>query len=118
MEAVKIRLKVRKDKDASDVVEEEFIVDTGVPCALAPMRLLRKLGIKAMGQEHIFVGLETLARPTGEAYFELGDRGGYAKVMFGERGDVNLVAVDTLKALGLWLHPFTRQLEPLPATAA
>jgi hypothetical protein len=57
---------------------------------------------------------EKVVRKTGDAYFVLGGRGGYSKVLFGEPGDVNLVGVITLEALGLALDVFTRELKPVP----
>ena len=117
METITVKARIRKHKESAEVAENDFFLDTGVPCALAPAEVLRRLGIEADGEERIFVGMETYVRKTGTAYFELAGRGGYAKVMFGEPGDNNLIAKSTLKALGLWVHPFTRELGLLPTEA-
>jgi hypothetical protein len=77
---------------------------------------LRKLGIEPDGEEKFFIGSETAVRKVGDAYFQLGERGGYAKVLFGEEGDVNLMGFRTLEALGLMLHPFSLELLPLRPT--
>ena len=118
METVHVRLRIRKREDSAEMAEEDFVLDTGIPYAIAPEKLVRGLGIAPTGEERFFAGDDTHVRQTGDAYFELGERSGCSKVVFGQEGDMNLVGVRTLEALGLFLHPFTRELMPLVATTA
>jgi hypothetical protein len=41
-------------------------------------------------------------------------KGGYSKVIFGEKDDGVLLGALTLEALGLMLDPLKRELRPLP----
>ncbi len=52
------------------------------------------------------------------ALFRYGDRIGGTDVIFGEEGDVTLLGVLTLEALGLVLDPLRRELHPLPMMLA
>jgi hypothetical protein len=45
-------------------------------------------------------------------------RVGAADVIFGEKGDSNLLGAFTLEALGLSLDPLRRELKPLPMILA
>ena len=54
-----------------------------------------------------------IERRIGDAYFEYGGIGGAAPVIFGEKGDKNLLGATTLEALELVLDPFKRELRPM-----
>ena len=54
-----------------------------------------------------------IERRIGDAYFEYGGIGGAAPVIFGEKGDQNLLGATTLEALELVLDPFKRELRPM-----
>jgi len=99
-----------------DVVEDEFLLDAGIPYAVVPQDVLRQLGVEPDDTVAFLVGMETVSRRVGDAYIQLGQRGGYSKVIFGEPGDTKQLGARTLEALGLFLHPFTRELLPLPST--
>lgn len=100
-------------------VSQQFLVDTGAVYTLAPGDLLRQLGITS----HRTLTL-TLAdgsktqREMGGAYFEYQGTGGVAPVLFGVAGDMNLLGVTTLEALGVMIDPLTRDLRYLPAMLA
>lgn len=97
----------------------EFLIDSGAVYSVAPAGVLTKLGIAP----HRRVTL-TLAdgskrtREVGGAYFEHQGVGGVAPVLFGQAGDLNLLGVTTLEAMGLMIDPLTRDLRPLPAILA
>lgn len=57
---------------------------------------------------------EKVTREVAEAYFEFQGRGGTSKVIFGEKGDCNIVGTMTLAAVELILDPLRRELKPLP----
>lgn len=59
---------------------------------------------------------EKIEREIGDAYFEYQGVGGAAPMVFGERGDSNLLGETTLEALELVLDPFRRELRPLTLT--
>jgi len=109
------RLKIRKHKESTEVVEEEFMLDGGIPYVVVPRDALKRLGVEPDDTVTFLVGMETVSRRVGDVYVQLGQRGGYSKVIFGEPGDAKQLGVRTLEALGLFLHPFTRELLPLPS---
>ena len=113
MEPTEVRVTIRKHKDSAESAELVCFLDTGMAYALIPGKTLRDLGIEPDDEETFFVGMDTVVRKKGDAHFQLGDRGGYGKVLFGEEGDVNLMGFRNLEALGLMLHPFSLELLPL-----
>ncbi len=52
------------------------------------------------------------AYDVGEAFFELGDRRGTSKVVFGPSDVTPLLGALTLESLGLMLNPVTREVLP------
>lgn len=97
----------------------EWLIDSGAVYSLAPTDVLQRLGIAPHRQVTL-----TLAdgskrtRDVGAAYFEYKGIGGAAPVLFGQPGDINLLGVTALEAMGLMIDPLTRNLWPLPATLA
>lgn len=110
-----VKMTIRKFKGSDPFVEAEFLVDSGAVYSVAPAGVLARLGVEP-DQEQVFTlaNGERMTRKVGDAYFELGDRGGYSKVIFGEEGDLNLLGVLTLEGCGLVLDPLKRQLKPMP----
>jgi len=49
----------------------------------------------------------------GEAFFELGDRCGTSKVVFGPPNVTPLLGALTLESLGLIVNPVTREVSPM-----
>jgi len=111
------RLKIRKHKESAEAVEDEFVLDGGIPYAVVPQDVLKRLGVEPDDTVTFLVGVETVMRRVGNAYVQLGQRGSYSKVIFGEPGDMQQLGVRTLESLGLFLHPLTRELVPLPSMA-
>jgi len=97
----------------------QFLVDTGAVYTLAPADVLRRLGITPHRTLTLTLadGSKT-AREMGGAYFEYQGTGGVAPALFGVPGDMNLLGVTTMEAMGLMIDPLTRDLRRLPAMLA
>lgn len=54
-----------------------------------------------------------IRRELGNAYFTYQGVVGASTVIFGEPGDEPLLGVTTLEEMGLALHPFRRELQPM-----
>ena len=97
----------------------EFLIDSGAVYSVVPADILKKLGIKprVMQEFHLSNGSK-ITREKGGALFKYKDRVGVADVIFGEKGDSNLLGAFTLEALGRSLDPLKRKLSPLPMILA
>jgi clan AA aspartic protease len=97
----------------------EFLVDSGAVYSVVPARVLKRLGIKPLAkQEFRLADGSKIVRKKGGALFRYQDRVGVADVIFGEKGDSQLLGAFTLEALGLSLDPLRRELKPLPMVLA
>jgi clan AA aspartic protease len=93
----------------------EFLIDSGAIYSVVPSRILKKLGIKPIGEQEFRLADGTkVVRKKGGAFFKYRDRVGVADVIFGEKDDSTLLGAFTLEALGLARDPFRRELKPLP----
>jgi clan AA aspartic protease len=94
--------------------ELEFLIDTGAIYSVIPSATARKLRLAKLEREEF-----TLADGThrsydiGEAFFELGERRGTSKVVFGPHEVTPLLGALTLKTLGLMVNPVTREVLPM-----
>ena len=97
----------------------ECLVDSGATLSLVPAALLDRLGIQPV-EEEVFrlANGETIRRRRGIAAFRYEERVGGGDIISGEEGDMNLVGVLTLEALGLALDLLRRELRPLPMLLA
>ena len=110
-----VTMKIRKHKESQEFFEADFLVDSGAVFSVAPGHLLEQVGIVPDDEQSFsLANAEKITRKTGDAYFEYEDRGGYARVIFGEEGDTNLLGAMTLEACRLILDPLKRELRPLP----
>lgn len=110
-----VTMKLRKHKESEQSFEAEFLVDSGAVFSVAPAGLLEEVGIVADDEQSFSLANgEKVTRKTGDAYFVYEGKGGYAKVIFGEEDDSNLLGAMTLEACGLILDPLKRELRPLP----
>ena len=108
-----VSMKIRKDRKSPKFAEEEFLVDSGATFTVAPGAVLRRLGVKP--EEEVAFRLadgQKITRRLGDAYLEFGDKKGYCRVVFGEKGDSNLLGIITLETFGLVLDPLKRELRP------
>jgi clan AA aspartic protease len=103
-----------------DVTEKmKFLVDSGAIYSVVPQATLKKLRIKPLAVEEFILADGTkISRKKGGALFRYKGKIGVANVIFGEKGDANLLGALTLEALGLALDPLKRELRPLPMMLA
>ena len=114
-------LEVEAGNPAKPKVTEtiEFLIDSGTIYSVVPTLILKRLGIKPTAtQEFRLADGTKTARRKGAAVFTYGPRTGGADVIFGEKEDSVLLGALTLASLGLFLHPFRRELQPLPMILA
>ena len=114
MGIVTVKVKLKRTRDARRSRMVEFLVDSGAVYSVVSGTTLKTLGCKPYRQKDFFLADGSkITRRIGDAYFEYGDIGGPAPVIFGEKGDRNLLGVTTLEALELVLDPFSRELRPM-----
>lgn len=93
----------------------EVMVDSGAVYSVVSTKILDKIGIKPHGTKKFFLADGTsITRKIGGAIYEYSGEKGYAPVVFGERGDSNLLGAVTLESLGFALDPIKRRLLNLP----
>jgi len=79
--------------------------------------MLEDIGIRTLANETLVLANGNVVhRRKGAALFRLGEHVGGSDVLFGAKGDMALLGELTLTALGLFLHPLSRELKPLPLT--
>ena len=114
-----LKLKVANPAKPRIANEVEFLVDSGAIYSVVPAPVLKKLGIRPLVTEEFrLADGSTIKRRKGGALFRYEDRIGVADVIFGQRGDSQLLGTLTLEALGLALDPLKRELKPLPMILA
>ena len=97
----------------------DLLVDSGAIYSVVPEALLTRLSIKPIATEEFrLADGSKITRRKGIAFFRYGERVGGADVIFGEKGDGQLLGAFTLEALGLVLDPLRRELKPLPMVLA
>jgi clan AA aspartic protease len=95
-------------------IKLEFLIDTGAIFSVVPANILRRLGITRLDREQFTLADGTKrSYDVGEAFFELGDRSGTSKVVFGPRGATPLLGALTLESVGLMVNPVTREVSPM-----
>jgi len=83
-------------------IELEFLIDTGAIFSVLPGPIARKLALAKLDREEFTLADGTRrAYDVGEAFFELGDRRGTSKVVFGPANVTPLLGALTLESLGL-----------------
>jgi clan AA aspartic protease len=96
------------------VVEIEFLIDTGAIYSVLPGTVARKLALAKLDREEFTLADGTRRKSDiGEAFFELGDRRGTSKVVFGPSDVTPLLGALTLESLGLMVNPITREVSPM-----
>ena len=93
----------------------EFLVDSGAQYTLLPMKICRRLKLKAKRKETFRLADGTpIERNMSECHIEFAGKDGHTPVIIGEPGDDQpLLGVITLEELGLVLNPFSRTLQPM-----
>jgi len=112
-----IEMKVKNPKNTRREKKIKFLVDSGVIYSCISKDILKNLGIKPHSKrEFTLANGKKIEREIGDAIFEYNGRKASSPVIFGEKGDMNLLGVVTLEALGFIINPLNRRLEPLPLT--
>jgi clan AA aspartic protease len=95
-------------------IEIEFLIDTGAIYSVVPGSIARKLALEKLDREQFTLADGThRSYDVGEAFFELGDRRGTSKVVFGPSHVTPLLGALTLESLGLMVNPVTREVLPM-----
>ncbi|HUY25953.1 MAG TPA: hypothetical protein VMV27_00920 [Candidatus Binataceae bacterium] len=95
-------------------VEIEFLIDTGAIFSVVPAPIARKLAIAKLEREEFTLADGTRRTyDTGEAFFEVGERRGTSKIVFGPPDVTPLLGALTLESLGLMVNPVTREVLPM-----
>lgn len=109
-----IKAIVRNPEKPVKEAEVEFLVDSGAIFSVVDSKTLESLGIKAhREQEFTLADGAKVRRKVGDAIFEIDGTRAASPVIFGQRGDSQLLGVFTLEALGFVLDPFKRKLRPM-----
>ena len=95
-------------------VELDFLIDTRAVYSVVPSSIARKLALPKLDREEFTLADGTRrAYDVGEAFFELDDRRGTSKVVFGPSNVTPLLRALTLESLGLMVNPITREVLPM-----
>jgi len=95
-------------------LEIEFLIDTGAIYSVVPGSIARAVGLEKLECEEFTLADGThRAYDVAEAFFELGDRRGTSKVVFGPANVTPLLGALTLESLGLMVNPVTREILPM-----
>ena len=109
-----VKVLMKKSFEAKKSAAVDFLVDSGAVYSVVDSTTLRRLGCRPYRRKTFFLADgSAIEREIGDAYFEYAGIGGAAPVVFGERGDSNLLGATTLEALELVLDPFKRELRPM-----
>ncbi len=109
-----VAVTMKKTHDAKASREVDFLVDSGAVYSVVSSTVLKALGCKPYRSRSFFLADGTkVTRQIGDAYFEYKGVGGAAPVIFGQKGDRNLLGATTLEALELVLDPFRGELRPM-----
>ncbi len=109
-----MKAKISNPRRPRRVIELEFLIDTGAIYSVIPSPTARKLALARLEREEFTLADGTRrAYDIGEAFFELGDRRGTSKVVFGPPNVTPLLGALTLESLGLMVNPITREVSPM-----
>src|SRR5437879_1410809 len=95
-------------------IELDFLIDTGAIFSVIADSIARQLGLKKLHRQEFTMADGThQTYDVGEAFFELGERSGTSKVVFGPPDVTPLLGALTLESLGLMVNPVTREVSPM-----
>ena len=91
-----------------------FLVDSGATYSLLPVDVWQAIELRPKRSlTFTLADGTTIERQVSECHISLPQGEGHTPVILGEPGDEALLGVVTLEILGLVLHPFSRQLQPM-----
>lgn len=110
-----LKATIKNPQEPKKQTEVEFLVDSGAIYSVIDKTILTELHVKPHGQkEFTLANGQIIKRKIGGLVYEYGGETGYAPVIFGEKGDSNLLGTVTLESLGYVLDPLKRRLLKLP----
>jgi predicted aspartyl protease len=114
-----VDLEVANPADPKSRATVRLLVDSGATLSVISGATLRRLGIRPHSKRgFIMANGEKIERQIGNADFLYQGQHGASPVIFGKRGDSDLLGIVTLEALGFMLDPLRRELRPLPMMLA
>ena len=112
-----ITVRIANPTDPKRYQELEFLVDSGAVYTVVPKKILKEIGISPHSKRSFLLANgEKFVRQMGNAGVVYKKRRGAATVIFGEKGDLPLLGVTALEALGLIFDPMHRKLKPIALT--
>lgn len=110
-----VTVKISNPSKPKKTRQAKFLIDSGAVYSVAPSKLLKELGIRPYGEKTFTLANgEEIKRKIGAAIFKHNNEQAPSPVIFGEKGDSNLLGVVTLEAMGYMFDPIKRELRPLP----
>jgi clan AA aspartic protease len=114
-----VDLEIANPADPRSREKIRLLVDSGATLSVVSRTVLRRLGIRPHSKRSfILANGESIERQVGNADFFFQGQQGASPVIFGKRGDSDLLGTVTLESLGLILDPIRRELKPLPMMLA
>ena len=109
-----VRARLANVVDRTRETTVEMTVDSGAIYSVVPALTLREINVRPERTETFWLADgRSVRRRVGHVVFEIQERQGISKVVFGRAGDTSLLGVLTLEVLGLSLDPLKRTLRPL-----
>jgi len=104
-------VRICNPQDRTKCIETELIVDTGSTYTWIRRERLEMIGVKPAGLKRFrTIEGKTIEREVSEAVIECLGESATRIVVFAEKGDAEVMGVDTLEGLGLEVDPVTKQL--------
>jgi predicted aspartyl protease len=103
--------KICNPQDNTKCIETELIVDTGSTYTWVRREKLETIGIRpSKTRKFRTIEGKTIERKVSEAVIECLRKSATRIVVFAEKGDAEVMGIDTLEGLGLEIDPVTKQL--------
>jgi len=111
---VKVRVEVGNPEKPGFLKEVELVADTGVIYTVISREVLRELQIRSIGKRKFkLADGSVVEREVGIVQVKVKGRVAHTTVVFGEKGDVQVLGMTTLEELGLQVDPITGELKPM-----
>ena len=110
---VKVRVEVGNPEKPGFLKEVELVADTGAIYTVISREVLRELQIRSIGKRKFkLADGSVVEREVGIIQVKVKERVAHTTVVFGEKGDVQVLGMTTLEELGLQVDPITGELKP------
>ena len=104
-------VRICNPQDRAKCIETELIVDTGSTYTWVRKERLEMISVKPTGLKRFgTIEGKTIKREVSETIIECLGESATRIVVFAEKGDAEVMGVDTLEGLGLEVDPVTKQL--------